>query len=122
LLEADAVYIVAAGGGLTDNEAAMALLAKSSIIPVFLHIGADAAWKRIEETAAKDGVLPPFLRTENPQETHRVLHERRNAACKKAAGIIVDAEGKSPKELAAEIVIYSKFTVNEADKIPINLL
>lgn len=92
--------IIAAGGGIIDNAAAVVVLKKSGAAVVYLNISATAAWQRI---SAK-GELPPFLKTENPQETHRSLHERRAAAYLQIANIVIEAEGKTSKEIAAEIL------------------
>jgi shikimate kinase len=96
--------IIAAGGGISDNERAAVLIKETNtLIPVYLEISAAAAWKRISGSARREGELPPFLQTGSPEETHRSLHERRGAACKKLARIIIAAEEKSPEEIAAEI-------------------
>jgi len=92
--------IIAAGGGIIDNPDAVAILKKSGATVVYLNISAAAAWQRI---SAK-GELPPFLKTENPQETHRSLHKRRAAAYLHIANIVIEAEGKTSKEIAAEIL------------------
>jgi len=95
--------IIAAGGGIADNVDAMALLShRKDIIPVFLDVSAETAWQRILKTSA-GGELPPFLNTENPRETHRVLHERRAGVYRAIARIIISAENKSPEEIAKEI-------------------
>jgi len=91
--------VIAAGGGIIDNNEAMSILKKSSAVMVYLDISAEDAWDRI----AAGGELPPFLKTENPQETHRALHERRAAAYLQIANIVIKTEGKSPQERAAEI-------------------
>jgi len=91
--------VIATGGGIIDNAEAAALLKKSGARIVYLNISAEGAWDRI----AAEGELPPFLRTENPRETHRVLHERRAAAYLQFADIVVNVEGKSADENAAEI-------------------
>jgi shikimate kinase len=93
--------VIAAGGGIIDNNEALAILKKSGAKKVYLDISAEDAWNRIANSA--DGELPPFLRTENPKETHRSLHERRAAAYLKIADIVIDVKEKSPKEIAAEI-------------------
>ncbi|MDR2304083.1 MAG: shikimate kinase [Treponema sp.] len=95
-----ACVILAAGGGLCDNPAALELLKSPGVNIVFLETSAETAWKRIEEAA---GGLPPFLDTGNPRETHRLLHERRSAAYRSLAKIHIRAEGKSPEQIAAEI-------------------
>jgi shikimate kinase len=91
--------VIAAGGGIIDNSEALSVLKKSSAVTVYLDISAESAWDRI----AAGGELPPFLKTENPMETHRALHERRAAAYLQIANIVVEAAGKSPQEIAADI-------------------
>jgi shikimate kinase len=69
-----------------------------------LNISAATAWQRIAgSSGGLQGNLPPFLKTENPQETHRALHERRSAAYLQLADIVVEAEGKTPEKIAFEI-------------------
>ncbi len=102
---AEGQRVIATGGGIIDNAEAIAMLKKSGAIVVYLKISAAAAWRRIADSA--DGELPPFLRTENPQETHRALHERRAAAYLKLADVVIEAEGKTSKEIAAEILAVS---------------
>ena len=93
--------IIASGGGLIDNSDALPLLKNNTAaISVFLDIPAQAAWERIK----KAGELPPFLKTENPEETHRSLHERRAAAYRQCASLVIEADGKSPQEIAQEIM------------------
>jgi len=92
--------VVAAGGGIIDNQDAIAMLKKLNAVVVYLSIDADAAWERI---AKSPGGLPPFLQTENPQETHRALHERRAAAYSQMADIVIEADEKQSEEIAAEI-------------------
>jgi len=91
--------VIAAGGGIIDNAEAVALLKKTDAKIVYLDISAESAWNRI----AVREELPLFLQTENPKETHRALHERRGAAYLQLADIVIDAEGKTPEEIAGEI-------------------
>jgi len=101
LLAKNAEALVAAGGGICDNAGAMALVAGTpGLFAVYLDVSAATAWERI---ASDPGGLPPFLQTENPRQTHRALHERRAALYKKAADLIVSADGKSAEENAAFI-------------------
>jgi len=98
--------VFAAGGGFIDNDDAVSILTKEEVIFVCLNISANKAWSRISGTPdlhSGNAELPPFLRTENPQETHRVLHERRNAACLKIADVIIEINEKTPEEIASEI-------------------
>ena len=96
--------VIATGGGIIDNPEAAALLAalkNSGAKIVYLDIPAAAAWERI---SSKE--LPPFLQTDNPQETHRVLHNRRAAEYRKIADIVINTEGKSPQNIAETIKYY----------------
>ncbi|MCL2441677.1 MAG: shikimate kinase [Treponema sp.] len=94
-------FVIAAGGGLIDNPEALENLKKFNAVIIYLDIYAESAWNRI--SGSMDGILPPALRTENPQETHRKMHKRRSAAYQELADIIIYAEGKTPDEIAAEI-------------------
>ena len=92
--------VIASGGGLADNPEALSLLDKNpAAITVFLDISAESAWNRIMAA----GALPPFLKTENPRETHRSLHERRAEIYRQFAAHVINANGKSPGEIAREI-------------------
>ena len=98
--------VVAAGGGMIDNQDAIAIIKKLNAVVVYLSIDAASAWDRI---AKSPGGLPLFLQTENPQETHRALHERRAAAYSQMADIVIEAGEKQSEEIAAEI--KSKITL-----------
>ena len=100
--------IIAAGGGITDNPEAAAFFKKrqKGAVRVYLNISAETAWARITDCTdgGQTGVeLPPFLKTGNPGETHSRLHERRAADCLKYADIVIEAEGKTPQEIAEAI-------------------
>jgi len=101
--------IIATGGGIIDNPDALAILNKTreKSTVVYLSISADCAWRRISQ--AENGELPPFLQTENPQETHRILHERRSTDYRQLADIIIEAEEKSSEQIAEEIKGKIKF-------------
>jgi shikimate kinase len=92
--------VIAAGGGIIDNGEAVSVINKSGALKVYLNVSAETAWHRI----ARKRELPPFLRTENPRETHRILHERRAAEYLKTADIVIDAEGKTVEKIAEEIL------------------
>jgi len=91
--------VIASGGGLADNPDALATMGRYQTISVFLDVSAGVAWKRIRAA----GELPPFLRTDNPEETHRTLHERRAAAYRQHALLVINADGKNSQEIAGEI-------------------
>jgi len=98
------IKIIAAGGGIVDNAEAMAMISlQREIVRVYLEVSAETAWQRILRTATSGG-LPSFLNTENPRETHLAIHERRSKAYKEQAKIIIAAEGKSPEDIAREIM------------------
>jgi shikimate kinase len=102
--ETDGVLVIAAGGGIIDNEAAIDTLSEDGrALFVYLEVSAETAWRRIEEDALNGGGLPAFLDTENPKGTHAALHERRAEAYKKRAHITVDGEGRTPRQLAVQI-------------------
>ncbi|MDR0324207.1 MAG: shikimate kinase [Treponema sp.] len=93
--------IIAAGGGIADNTEALAMIKTLDAIIVCLSISADTAWGRISGSPDKE--LPPFLNTENPREAHRALHERRAAGYIQIADVVIEAEEKTPEEIASEI-------------------
>jgi shikimate kinase len=96
--------VAAAGGGLIDNEAAMALLdSRNGTLMVYLEASAETAWERIQQAAEKTGELPPFLDTANPRQTHAALHARRAEAYRARAAIIINADNKEAKERGREI-------------------
>lgn len=94
--------IVAAGGGLIDNPGALEVL-KSRALLVSLEVDAATAWERIRRNAQGSLSLPPFLRTEDPEKTHRLLHERRTLGYKKVANYTISTEHKSPTLIAEEL-------------------
>jgi len=94
-------FVAAAGGGIIDNSEAIDALKKIDAVVVYLGVSADCAWSRI---AGSPSGLPPFLQTENPKETHCVLHERRAAAYSQLADILIEAEDKTPENIALEII------------------
>ena len=92
--------VIATGGGLADNPDALSLLQKNTeAISIALDVSVKTAWTRI----SRAGELPPFLKTENPEETHRLLHERRAAVYRQLASLVINAEGKSIEEIAEEM-------------------
>jgi shikimate kinase len=90
--------VISLGGGSIDNEKAVSTLKRSGGTFIYLSISAEAAWQRIA-----DKELPPFLKTNNPQKTHKELHNKRMVEYLKFADIVVQVEGKSPEEIAEEI-------------------
>ncbi|MDR3147393.1 MAG: shikimate kinase [Treponema sp.] len=97
------VTIVAGGGGLADNREALELLKTGRVLTVYLELPVERAWERIKAAAEQTGELPPFLNTENPRETHRLLHERRARVYRDLAAFTVKA-GDTPEETAVKIL------------------
>jgi len=99
MAETASSLVIASGGGLVDNPDALSIMERYQTVSVFLDVSAEVAWERIRAA----GELPPFLRTTNPEETHRALHERRAAAYRQLASRVINANGKSSQEIAGEI-------------------
>ncbi|MDR0708430.1 MAG: shikimate kinase [Treponema sp.] len=104
--------VVSTGGGIIDNGEAVSVIkalisrnnAKRFVVLAFLEVSAKTAWNRICLSVKAGGELPPFLQTETPEETHRLLHERRNRAYKELATFTVIAECKTEEAIAGEIL------------------
>jgi shikimate kinase len=94
--------VLAAGGGIIDNQEAASLLKEKTFI-INLDVSADTAWKRIIATSQISGELPPFLQTDNPEKTHRELHVRRNNAYKELSDITIDADNINCNAIAEHI-------------------
>jgi shikimate kinase len=96
----ESMIVFATGGGIIDNAEAARLLKEKSII-INLEVSAATAWKRIIETSKLSGELPPFLQSDNPEETHHELHERRSSAYKELAAYTIDVDNANI-EMAAQ--------------------
>jgi shikimate kinase len=94
--------VIAAGGGITDNSAAVSLLQNGHLI-VYLDVSAQTAWRRISGA----GELPPFLTAETPaasMEKHRLLHERRATDCRAIANVVINAAQETQAKIAEKLV------------------
>jgi shikimate kinase len=101
---AGGLVIAAAGGGLADNQEALEMLKQGRpVLIVYLEVPAETAWERIKAAADRTGEMPPFLNTENPRETHRLIHERRGRIYRELAAVVVTA-GATPEETAAAML------------------
>jgi shikimate kinase len=97
--------VIAAGGGVIDNKGARdVLVTTEGLFLVSLETPVETAWARIRAEADRGGELPPFLNTENPVETHRLLHEERTAAYREIAHLNVRAENRASGDMAQEII------------------
>ena len=93
--------VVAVRSGTIENPDALSIFENNSFM-VYLDISAENAWDRI--ASLPENEFPPLLKTDNPEETHRTLHEKRAAAYWEMATIIIDTEDKTPEEIAGEIL------------------
>jgi shikimate kinase len=102
---AETICIISTGGGLCDNQGALSYL---RTVPdtriVYLHVSVETAWERILKTSDAEGELPAFLRTDNPRETHRELHEARSEKYKSICDIMLDADNLTVREVVNKIV------------------
>jgi shikimate kinase len=106
----DGTLIVATGGGLVDNDAALEAIGdltdKISFIPIYLEVTAETAWRRIEEAAKQGGGMPAFLDMDNPKAAraaHADIHKRRCTAYRRLALVKVNGEA-APEDVAAAII------------------
>lgn len=94
----DSRLVLATGGGIVDNPPAWERLREDCLL-VLLDLDAKGAFERILESAREKG-LPSFLRTDNPQETHRSLHDSRMDRYRSTAAISLPVAGRSAEENA----------------------
>jgi shikimate kinase len=113
----DGTLIVATGGGLVDNDAALEAIGdltdkisdKTSFIPIYLEVTAETAWRRIEAAAKRGGGMPAFLDMDKPKSAraaraaHAAIHKRRCTAYRMFAIVTVNGEA-APEEVAAAII------------------
>ena len=84
--------VLAAGGGLIENNGALALLKDVGTF-IYLKEQPEVLFKRI----VKRGI-PPFLDKNNPWESFYLLYEKRNELLEAYADITFTAEGRSVRE------------------------
>lgn len=90
--------ILATGGGISDNEAAFALL-NTSAKTIFLDELIDVLYHRI----ISNGV-PSFLDAERPEEHFREIAERRRSAYLVAADHVIPTNGLTPTAVGDAII------------------
>jgi len=94
--------VLATGGGIIDNAEAFDALRSGTFI-INLDVETELAWKRIERSSERSGSLPPFLRTNDPKESHRELHESRSIQYHKVADLNFKTAEKTTHQIAEEI-------------------
>lgn len=75
--------LVATGGGICDNEAAVALMHASGTI-IYLHVAQEALYQRIAAAG-----IPPFLEGSNPREAFDKLYAERDGRYGKIADLVL---------------------------------
>lgn len=101
--------VIATGGGICDNEAAVAELTAAGCRLVYLCVDEKTACDRILVEAEKTGSLPAYIQKEHPaceQDVRAIFHEfycRRTKAYEALCGTTVIVSGKTPEAIAAEI-------------------
>lgn len=99
--------VVATGGGLADNEAAIAALGDGGLF-VFIDTPFDVLYARVSESARKDGRLPKFLQGTDPEGQFKELFDRRVKTYATIADVRIDAGTRAPAEILEELTGYLK--------------
>lgn len=99
--------VVATGGGLADNGEAVEALRDGSLF-VFVDTPFDVLYKRVSESARRDGRLPKFLQGDDPEGRFRELFNRRVKTYATIADVRIDAGTRAPDEILEELTGYVK--------------
>ncbi len=113
--------LVAAGGGLCDNEEAAGILKKNGIF-FYLKTPEETLLERILYSARQEGELPAYIARQNPQnenDIRRIFHEiYTKRACKYAilADRTIDTAGYSIQMTVDVIIekVYEQYNGNPA--------
>lgn len=95
--------ILATGGGIADNSEACAILQRIGTT-VYLDTEAGLLFSRIEESAQRDGRLPPFLQGPDPKQKFFELFSTRTVRYATIADVTVETGQLSPDEIACRIL------------------
>lgn len=101
--------VIATGGGICDNEAAVAELKAAGCRLVYLCVDEKTACDRILTEVEKTGSLPAYIQKEHPANEQDVrsifnaFYRRRTKAYEALCDATVTVSGKSPKAIADEI-------------------
>jgi shikimate dehydrogenase len=90
--------VISLGGGLPVREENRRLLKEAGKV-IYLKVSPETVLKRLEGDDTR-----PLLRTDNPLERIKELQEKRSEVYDEAADIVIDTDGKSPEEVALEIL------------------
>lgn len=103
--------VVSTGGGLPMRMENRDIL-KEAGTTVFLRVRPETVYERLHGDTSR-----PLLQKVDPEEEIRRLLDVRNPLYEEAADIIVDVDGKTPKELAEEIEAACAEKTLSADKM-----
>lgn len=95
--------VLATGGGIADNADACAILSETGTT-VYLDTAAELLFSRIEESASRDGRLPPFLQGPDPRGKFLELFSRRTTRYATIADVTIETGRLSPEEITTRIM------------------
>ena len=95
--------VLATGGGIADNVKACAVLSKIGTI-VFLDTDFSRLFERVQQSARRDGRLPPFLQGDNPEQNFRELFSRRAGIYATISEVSIKPGNHTPSETALLIM------------------
>ncbi|RKM55657.1 shikimate dehydrogenase [Butyrivibrio sp. X503] len=90
--------VISLGGGLPVRKENRELLKKCGKV-VYLKTSPEEVYNRI-----KDDTSRPLLRGDDPLSKIKKMQEERGGFYEEAADIIIDTDGKTPKEIVSEII------------------
>ncbi len=102
--------VIATGGGICDNESAVAELTAAGCRLVYLAVDEKTACDRILAEAEKTGSLPAYIQKEHPASEQDVriifnaFYRRRTKAYEALCDVTVSVSGKTPEEIARELI------------------
>jgi shikimate kinase len=95
--------VIATGGGLADNEAALDILVKTGTC-IYLDTPFETLFNRIQESAHRDGRLPGFLSGPDPRSLFLEIYSRRTKIYETRCDALIHAENRNTLEIAQEIM------------------
>lgn len=110
--------VVAAGGGICDNERALSVLETIGVF-IYLHVSEHTAFERICARAKRTGSFPAYIEKRKPAnaaERRSVFHEvymYRTAEYKKKAHVHIDTEGLTPGEVSCALFTAVQITIKK---------
>jgi shikimate kinase len=107
LLARKKACVIATGGGLADNPAAIAILKETGLF-VFIDTPFDILLVRILESAKNDGRLPRFLQGGDPGVLFGEIFHRRTKTYATIADVRIETGARMAADIAMDIMDYIK--------------